>query len=147
MHATDFVSHDAMDVGSGAFHREMLIDATGEPVTTSRMEMPAQDHWWKASHQCSGPVTVTGPDTSNEVPIPFVPVHSSDHDDHGARLCNSARRCVVGCRRRRCGIQLAVHFVLVTASVPRSEDLRPDARFNVFTRGEAFPCTSYFSRR
>ncbi|GGQ19957.1 hypothetical protein GCM10010279_29790 [Streptomyces mutabilis] len=48
--------------------------------------------------------------------------------------------------RRRCDIQLPVHFVLITAPVPRSEDLGPDAGFYVFARGEAFPRTSYFSR-
>ena len=52
---------------------------------------PAQTQLWKASHQCSGPLTRTGPCASSAVPMPLVPTAHSDQQYQGARWESLAR--------------------------------------------------------
>ena len=82
---TAFASQPPADPGSGVRQQDTFSTAMGSLVTTSRTATPAQTQLWNASHQCSGPLTSTGPCASSAVPMPLVPAAHSDQQYHGAR--------------------------------------------------------------
>ena len=70
--------------------QDTFSTAIGSLVTTSRTATPAQTQSWNAWHQCSAPLTSTGPCASSAVPMPFVPAAHSDQQNQGARWASSA---------------------------------------------------------
>ena len=95
MRVTAFASQPPAAPGSGVRQQDTFSTAMGSRVTTSRTATPAQTQLWNASHQCSGPLTSTGPCASSAVPMPLVPTAHSDQQYQGARWESLARARVV----------------------------------------------------